>query len=70
MAGFGNIGRKAQSFLRNPKVQETLKSEKAEGTSDKVLGGLSDAVNKATGGKHTDKITKARNAADKRIGNE
>jgi hypothetical protein len=70
MAGFGDIGKKAQEFLKSQKVQETLKSEKAEGTSDKVLGGVADAVNKATGGKHADKIDKARDAADKRIGNE
>ena len=70
MAGFGDIGKKAQQFLNSEKGQETLKSEKAEGTSDKVLGGVADAVNKATGGKHADKVGKARDSADKKIGNE
>ncbi|MBY0177632.1 MULTISPECIES: antitoxin [Curtobacterium] len=70
MAGFDDIAKKAQSFLQDGKVQDALKSEKAEGVSDKVFDGVADAVKKATGGKYDDKIDKARDEADKRIGNE
>uniref|UniRef100_A0A942T6K6 Antitoxin n=1 Tax=Neobacillus citreus TaxID=2833578 RepID=A0A942T6K6_9BACI len=70
MAGFDDITKKAQEFLRDGKVQDALKSEQAEGISDKVLDGVADAVKKATGGKFDDKIDGARNAADERLGNE
>ncbi|WP_439692281.1 Rv0909 family putative TA system antitoxin [Curtobacterium sp. SP.BCo] len=70
MAGFDDITKKAQDFLKDGKVQDALKSEKAEGISDKVLDGVADAVKKATGGKFDDKIDGARDAADKQVGNE
>ena len=70
MAGFDDITKKAQAFLKDGKVQDALKSEKAEGVSDKVLDGVADAVKKATGGKHDDKIDGARSTADKHLGNE
>jgi hypothetical protein len=70
MAGFDDITKKAQEFLKDGKVQDALKSEKAEEVSDKVLGGVADAVKKATGGKFDDKIDQARDAADKQVGNE
>ncbi|AIV40630.1 MULTISPECIES: antitoxin [unclassified Curtobacterium] len=70
MAGFDDITKKAQELLKDGKVQDALKSEKAEDVSDKVLGGVADAVKKATGGKYDDKIDAAREQADKRIGNE
>jgi len=70
VAGFDDITKKAQEFLRDGKVQDALKSEQAEGISDKVLDGVADAVKKATGGKFDDKIDGARNAADERLGNE
>ncbi|KTR54395.1 antitoxin [Curtobacterium oceanosedimentum] len=70
MAGFDDITKKAQEFLKDGKVQDALKSEKAEDVSDKVLGGVADAVKKATGGKYDDKIDNARDAADERIGND
>lgn len=70
MAGFDDITKKAQEFLQDGKVQDALKSEQAEGISDKVLDGVADAVKKATGGKFDDKIDGARNAADERLGNE
>ncbi|HEV7948554.1 MAG TPA: antitoxin [Glaciihabitans sp.] len=70
MAGLGSIGKKASEFLRSPKGQETLKSEKAEGVSDKILDGASDMAKKVSGGKHNDKIEGARNKADKHIGNQ
>ncbi|MGN8051197.1 antitoxin [Curtobacterium sp. 22159] len=70
MAGFDDITKKAQEFLQNGKVQDALKSEQAEGISDKVLDGVADAVKKATGGKFDDKIDGARDAADKHVGNQ
>ncbi|PYY63300.1 MULTISPECIES: antitoxin [unclassified Curtobacterium] len=70
MAGFDDITKKAQEFLKDGKVRDALQSEKAEGVSDKVLGGVADAVKKATGGKYDDKIDGARDAADKKLGNE
>lgn len=70
MSGFGSIGKKASEFLRSPKAQETLKSEKAEGISDKILDGAADVAKKVAGTKHHDKIDGARNTADKHIGNE
>ncbi|PZF58773.1 antitoxin [Curtobacterium sp. MCSS17_008] len=70
MAGFDDIAKKAQRLLQDGKVQDALKSEKAEGVSDKVLDGVADAVKKATGGKHDDKIDGARDQADKHIGNQ
>jgi len=70
MAGFDDITRKAQSFLADGKVQDALKSEKAEGVSDRILVAVAGAADKATGGKHADKIQQAKDAADKKIGNE
>jgi hypothetical protein len=70
MAGFDDISKKAQDLLNNGKVQDALKSEKAEGISDKVFDGIADAVKKATGGKHDEQIDKAREQADKHVGNE
>ncbi|PJJ71372.1 antitoxin protein of toxin-antitoxin system [Diaminobutyricimonas aerilata] len=65
---FGDITKKAQQLLRDERVAKALKSEKAEGVSDKLLDGVAGAANKVTGGKHADKIDGARDAADKRIG--
>ncbi|MET0990352.1 MAG: Rv0909 family putative TA system antitoxin [Glaciihabitans sp.] len=70
MAGLGDIGRKAQEFLQSEKGQDALKSEKAEGISDSILDKVSQAADKATGGKHADKIKNARDQADKHIGNQ
>jgi hypothetical protein len=68
MAGFDDISKKAQAFLQDGKVRDALKSEKAEGVSDGVLDALAKATDKATGGKHSDKIEQARQQADKRLG--
>jgi hypothetical protein len=70
MAGIGDLGKKAQQLLNDQKVQDALKSEKAEGVSDRILGGIAGAVDKATGGKHSEKIDKARDAADRKLGNQ
>jgi hypothetical protein len=70
VAGFDDISKKAQSFLADPKVKDALKSEKAEGVSDSVLDAVAGAANKLTGGKHSDKITQAKQQADERLGNQ
>jgi len=70
MAGFDDISKKAQQFLKDGKVQEALKSEKAEGVSDNILDAVASAADKATGGKHADKIQQAKEQADKKLGNQ
>jgi len=70
MAGFDDIARKANDLLKSEKTQEALRSEKAEGISDKILDGAAGLAGKVTGGKHDDAIEKARKAADDRIGTE
>lgn len=70
MAGFDDITKKAQAFLKDGKVQEALKSEKAEGVSDNILDAVASAADKATGGKHADKIQRAKEQADKKLGNQ
>jgi len=70
MAGFDDITKKAQEFLKDGKVQDALKSEKAEGISDNVLDAVAGAADKATGGKYSDKIAQAKEQADKKIGDQ
>ena len=52
------------------KAKDALNSDKAEEISDKGLNAVSGAADKVTGGKYTDKIENARDAADDKIGNE
>lgn len=59
-----------KNLANDPKVREQLKSEKAEQISDSVLDKAAGAANKVTGGKHEDKISRARDAADRAIGND
>jgi hypothetical protein len=70
MAGFDDITKKAQEFLKDGKVQDALKSEKAEGVSDTILDAVAGAADKATGGKYSDKIAQAREQADKKVGDQ
>jgi hypothetical protein len=70
MAGFDDITKKAQDFLKDGKVQDALKSEKAEGISDNILDAVAGAADKATGGKYSDKIAQAKEQADKKIGDQ
>ena len=49
MAGFDDISKKAQAFLKDGKVQDALKSEKAEGVSDDVLSAVAKAADKQVG---------------------
>lgn len=70
MAGFDDIAKKAQQMLNDPKVKDALQGEKAEKVSDQVLDAVAGAVDKATGGKHTDAIKKGRDAVDDKIGGQ
>jgi len=68
--GIDDIANKAKDFLSSDGVQDALKSEQAEGISDKVLDGVEDVVNKVTDGRFEEQIDGARNAVDGTIGNE
>ena len=63
---------KAGEFAKQnaDKIEEALKSEQAEGISDKVLDGAADLAKKVTGGKFDSQIDGARDEADKHLGNE
>lgn len=70
--GIEDLTKQAGDFAKEnaDKVSEALKSEQAEGISDKVLDGAADLANKLTGGKFADQVQSARDAADGAIGNE
>lgn len=68
--GLDDITRKAQSFLNDDKVKKALKSEQAEGVSDKILDGVADAAQKLTGSKYDEQIENARKQADKHLGDK
>ena len=68
--GIDDISKKAQEFLKDERVTKALRSEQAEGASDKILDGIAGAADKVTGGKYRDQIDGAKKAADKKIGNE
>lgn len=68
--GLDDITKKAQDFLNDNKVKDALQSEQAEDVSDKVLDGVAGVADKVTGGKFSEQIEDAREAADKKIGNE
>ncbi|RKR76078.1 Rv0909 family putative TA system antitoxin [Frondihabitans australicus] len=70
MAGFDDIAKKAQEFLKDPKVEQALHSEQAEGVSDKLLDAVAGAADKATGGKFHDQIDQAKKTADEKIGDK
>jgi MT0933-like antitoxin protein len=67
MAGLSGWARKAQQLARNPKVKKALRSRKGQEISGKLLDGAAGAAEKATKGKHTDKIQRARDEARKRL---
>lgn len=70
--GIEDLAKQAGDFAKEnaDKISDALKSEQAEGISDKVLDGAADLANKLTGGKFAEQIDGARNEADKHIGNE
>lgn len=67
-----DLAGKAGDFAKEhaDKIEGALKSEQAEGISDKVLDGAADLANKLTGGKFADKIDDVREDLDGKIGNE
>ncbi len=70
--GIEDLGKQASDFVKNnaDKIDEALKSEQAEGVSDKLLDGAAGLANKLTGGKHADTIEGVRANIDKQVGNE
>ncbi|GGC39566.1 antitoxin [Brevibacterium sediminis] len=61
---------KAKNLANDPKVKDKLNSDKAEKVTDSVLDKAAGVADSLTGGKHSDKIKKARDAADNAIGND
>lgn len=72
MAGVDDIINKSKKLLddNRDKIEQALKSEKAEDVSDKILGGTVDALKKVVPEAHHDKIDQARDAADKHVGDQ
>lgn len=70
--GIEDLAKQAGDFAKNnaDKVTEALKSEQAEGISDKVLDGAANLANKLTGGKFKEQVDGARDTADRHLGNE
>jgi phage terminase small subunit len=70
--GIDDVVNKGKAFLdqHKDKIEDTLKSEKAEGVSDKVLDAAADFVKKVAPDSVDAKVDEFRDAADKHIGNE
>lgn len=64
------INKGKQMFEQNrDKIEEALKSEKAEDVSDKILGGAADAVKKVVPAEHHAKVDEVRDTVDRNVGN-
>ena len=75
MGVFDNIKNKAEELVGKDNVTKAegyaeQHSDKVEQYSDQGLDAVSGKADDLTGGKYTDHITKARDAADARIGSE
>jgi len=70
--GIEDLAKQAGDFVKNhaDEISDALKSEQAEGISDKLLDGAADIANKVTGNKFAEQVDSARDAADKQLGNE
>lgn len=70
--GLEDLGKQASDFVKQnaDKIDEAVKSEQAEGISDKLLDGAAGLANKVTGGKFADKIDGVRDDLDGKIGNQ
>jgi hypothetical protein len=65
------INKGKELFEQNrDKIEEALKSEKAEEVSDKILDGASDAIKKVVPEEHQGKVDDVRENVDKHIGNQ
>lgn len=62
---------KAKAFVdeNRDKIEEALKSDKAEEVSDKIIHGLADGLKKVTGGRFDEQIDKTAENLDDTIGN-
>lgn len=67
---FDKFINKAKNMANDPKVRDKLKSEKAEKASDSILDKAAGVAESLTNGKHTEKIQKARDAADRAVGTD
>jgi acetylglutamate kinase len=65
------INKGKQLFEQNrDKIEEALKSERAEDVSDKFLDGAAAAVKKVVPEEHRGKVDQTRDDVDKRIGDQ
>ena len=65
------VNKGKQMFEQNrDKIEEALKSEKAEDVSDKLLAGAADAIKKVVPEEHHAKADETRDNVDKHIGNQ
>jgi len=65
------VNKGKQLFEENKdKIQEALKSDQAEGISDKVLDGAAGFAKKVLPDEHDAKIDEVRDNIDKSVGNE
>ncbi|MDQ1137979.1 hypothetical protein QE410_002778 [Microbacterium sp. SORGH_AS 1204] len=71
MSGVDDIIAKGKKLLddNRDKIEEALRSEKAEEVSDKVLDGAADAIKKVVPADHHAKVDEVRANVDKNIGN-
>lgn len=67
---FDKFINKAKNLANDPKVREKLNSDKGEKATDSILDKAAGVVESLTNGKHTDKIQKARDAADRAVGTD
>ena len=70
--GIDDVVNKSKQFLEQHKdeIQTNLKSEKAEGVSDKVLDAAAEFVKKVAPDSVDAKVDDVRDNVDRRIGNE
>ena len=67
---FDKFINKAKNLANDPKVREKLNSDKGEKATDSILDKAAGVAESLTNGKHTDKIQKARDAADRAVGDQ
>lgn len=67
---FDKFLNKAKNLANDPKVREKLNSDKAEKATDSMLDKAAGVAESLTNGKHTEKIQKARDAADRAVGTD
>lgn len=67
---FDKFLNKAKNMANDPKVRGKLNSEKAEKASDSILDKAAGVAESLTNGKHSEKIQKARDAADRAVGTD